>query len=228
MEIKKIETNYKRKMFFSETKIKPKVYQEKLENQIINIYPEITYQTIIGFGGAFTEATGVSIKKLPSDKQDKIIKEYFSKEGLNYSIGRLPIGSSDFSLNSYSYSNKADLSDFSVEKDNNYIIPIVKSTQKINPNIQFFASPWSPPKFMKSNKMLVLGGKLLEKYNQTWANYLVKYVNSYKNEGITINYMTVQNEPNALQIWESCLYSAKEEANFAINYLSPTFKENNI
>ena len=135
MEIKKIETNYKRKMFFSETKIKPKVYQEKLENQIINIYPEITYQTIIGFGGAFTEATGVSIKKLPSDKQDKIIKEYFSKEGLNYSIGRLPIGSSDFSLNSYSYSNKADLSDFSVEKDNNYIIPIVKSTQKINPNI---------------------------------------------------------------------------------------------
>ena len=101
MEIKKIETNYKRKMFFSETKIKPKVYQEKLENQIINIYPEITYQTIIGFGGAFTEATGVSIKKLPSDKQDKIIKEYFSKEGLNYSIGRLPIGSSDFSLNSY-------------------------------------------------------------------------------------------------------------------------------
>ena len=172
-------TNYKRKMFFSETKIKPKVYQEKLENQIINIYPEITYQTIIGFGGAFTEATGVSIQKLPSDKQDKIIKEYFSKEGLNYSIGRLPIGSSDFSLNSYSYSNKADLSDFSVEKDNNYIIPIVKSTQKINPNIQFFASPWSPPKFMKSNKMLVLGGKLLEKYNQTWANYLVKYVISY-------------------------------------------------
>lgn len=228
MEIKKIETNYKRKMFFNETKIKPKTYQEKLENQIINIYPEITYQTIIGFGGAFTEATGVSIKKLPADKQNKVIKEYFSKEGLNYSIGRLPIGSSDFSLNSYSYSNKADLSDFSIEKDNNYIIPIVKSAQKINPNIQFLSSPWSPPKFMKTNKMLVLGGKLLEKYNQIWANYLVKYINSYKNEGITINYMTVQNEPNAIQIWESCLYSAKEEANFAINHLFPTFRENNI
>lgn len=228
MEIKKIETNYKRNMFFYETKIKPKKYQEKLENQIINIYPEITYQTIIGFGGAFTEATGVSIKKLPADKQDKVIKEYFSKEGLNYSIGRLPIGSSDFSLNSYSYSNKTDLSDFSIEKDNNYIIPIVKSAQKINPNIQFLSSPWSPPKFMKSNKMLVLGGKLLEKYNQIWANYLVKYINSYKNEGITINYMTIQNEPNAIQIWESCLYSSKEEANFAIKYLFPTFRENNI
>lgn len=228
MEIKKIETNYKRNMFFNETKIKPQKYKEKLENQVINIYPEITYQTIIGFGGAFTEATGVSIKKLPQEKQEKIAKEYFSKDGLNYSIGRLPIGSSDFSLSSYSYSNKADLSDFTIEKDDNYIIPIVKSAQKINPNIQFLSSPWSPPKFMKTNKMLVLGGKLLEKYNQTWANYLVKYINSYKNEGININYITIQNEPNAIQIWESCLYSAKEEANFAINYLYPTFKKNNI
>ncbi len=228
MEIKKIETNYKRNMFFHETKVKSKAYQEKLENQIINIYPEITYQTILGFGGAFTEATGVSIKKLPSEKQEKVIKEYFSKDGLNYSVGRLPIGSSDFSLNSYSYSNKPDLSDFSIEKDKDYIIQIVQSAQKLNSNIQFLASPWSPPKFMKSNKMLVLGGKLLEKYNQTFANYLVKYINFYKNEGININYITVQNEPNALQIWESCLYSAKEEANFAINYLFPTFKTNNI
>ncbi len=228
MEIKKIETNYKRNMFFHETKVKSKAYQEKLENQIINIYPEITYQTILGFGGAFTEATGISIKKLPSEKQEKVIKEYFSKDGLNYSVGRLPIGSSDFSLNSYSYSNKPDLSDFSIEKDKDYIIQIVQSAQKLNSNIQFLASPWSPPKFMKSNKMLVLGGKLLEKYNQTFANYLVKYINFYKNEGININYITVQNEPNALQIWESCLYSAKEEANFAINYLFPTFKTNNI
>lgn len=228
MEIKKIETNYKRNMFFHETKVKSKAYQKKLENQIINIYPEITYQTILGFGGAFTEATGVSIKKLPSEKQEKVIKEYFSKDGLNYSVGRLPIGSSDFSLNSYSYSNKPDLSDFSIEKDKDYIIQIVKSAQKLNSNIQFLASPWSPPKFMKSNKMLVLGGKLLEKYNQTFANYLVKYINFYKNEGININYITVQNEPNALQIWESCLYSANEEAKFAINYLFPTFKTNNI
>ena len=228
MEIKKIETNYKRNMFFHETKVKSKAYQEKLENQIINIYPEITYQTILGFGGAFTEATGISIKKLPSEKQEKVIKEYFSKDGLNYSVGRLPIGSSDFSLNSYSYSNKPDLSDFSIEKDKDYIIQIVQSAQKLNSNIQFLASPWSPPKFMKSNKMLFLGGKLLEKYNQTFANYLVKYINFYKNEGININYITVQNEPNALQIWESCLYSAKEEANFAIHYLFPTFKTNNI
>ena len=228
MEIKKIETNYKRNMFFHETKVKSKAYQEKLENQIINIYPEITYQTILGFGGAFTEATGISIKKLTSEKQEKVIKEYFYKDVLNYSVGRLPIGSSDFSLNSYSYSNKPDLSDFSIEKDKDYIIQIVQSAQKLNSNIQFLASPWSPPKFMKSNKMLVLGGKLLEKYNQTFANYLVKYINFYKNEGININYITVQNEPNALQIWESCLYSAKEEANFAINYLFPTFKTNNI
>lgn len=228
MEFQKIETNYKRNLFLNKSKIAPKKYQEKLENQIINIYPEITYQSIIGFGGAFTEATGIAISKLSKEKQNKLLDEYFSEKGLNYSIGRLPIGSCDFGNSSYSYSNKVDLSDFNIEKDREYIINTAKSAQKINSSLQFLASPWSPPKFMKSNKMFVLGGKLLEKYYQTYADYLSKYIISYKNENININYITVQNEPNAIQVWESCLYSAVEEANFAINYLFPTFKQNNI
>ena len=176
MEIKKIETNYKRKLFFYESKVNSKKYSEKYENQIINIYPEITYQSIIGFGGAFTESTGFALKSLPIEKQVNLLNEYFSKSGLNYSIGRLPIGSSDFSLKSYSYSNKADLSDFSIEKDKEYIISTVKSALKINPNLKFLASIWSPPKFMKSNKMLVLGGKLLKEHKQTLADYYCKYI----------------------------------------------------
>lgn len=228
MEIKKIETNYKRNLFFNETKIKPQNYSEKLENKIINIYPEIKYQTLIGFGGAFTEATGYSLKQLSTDIQANIMKEYFSNNGLNYNIGRLPIGSSDFSPKSYSYSVTPDLSDFSISQDEQYIIPIVKSAKKINPNLHFLSSPWSPPKFMKSNKMLVLGGKLLDKYKNTWANYLVKYITAYKQHGINIDYITIQNEPNAIQIWESCLYSSKEEADFAINTLYPEFQKNNI
>lgn len=228
MEILKIETNYKRNLFFKEVKIKPKKYSEKLEYNIINIYPEITYQTILGFGGAFTEASGYALEKLSEEKQNTLIKEYFSKTGLNYNIGRLPIGSSDFSIKSYSYSEKNDLSDFSIEKDKNYIIPLVKCALAENPNIQFLASPWSPPKFMKSNKMLTLGGKLLDKYKQTWANYLLKYIKAYQSENININYVTVQNEANAVQIWESCLYSAEEETDFAINYLYPTLTNNNL
>lgn len=228
MEIKKIETNYKRKLFFYESKVNSKKYSEKYENQIINIYPEITYQSIIGFGGAFTESTGFALKSLPKEKQVNLLNEYFSKSGLNYSIGRLPIGSSDFSLKSYSYSNKADLSDFSIEKDKEYIISTVKSALKINPNLKFLSSIWSPPKFMKSNKMLVLGGKLLNEHKQTLANYYCKYIKEYLKNEISINYITVQNEPNAVQIWESCLYSPEEEMDFAVNYLFPTLKRNEI
>ena len=228
MEIKKIETNYKRKLFFYESKVSSKKYSGKYENQIINIYPEITYQSIIGFGGAFTESTGFALKSLPKEKQVNLLNEYFSKSGLNYSIGRLPIGSSDFSLKSYSYSNKTDLSDFSIEKDKEYIISTVKSALKINPNLKFLASIWSPPKFMKSNKLLVLGGKLLKEHKQTLADYYCKYIKEYFKNEIFINYITVQNEPNAVQIWESCLYSPEEEMDFAVNYLFPTLKRNQL
>lgn len=228
MQISKIETNYKRKMFFSISNVKSKKYSEKLENQIINIYPEIKYQSIIGFGGAITEATASTYFSLPENKQQEFMKEYFSIEGANYNLCRLTIGSSDFAEKSYSYSNKADLSDFSIEKDKKYIIPFIKQAQKNNPNLKFLASPWSPPKFMKSNKMLVLGGKLLDKCKKSWAEYLVKYIKSYERERIKIDYITVQNEPNAIQIWESCLYSPEEEKDFVINYLFPTFQANNI
>ena len=228
MEITKFETNYKRKFFFYKSKVNPKKYQEKIENQVINIYPEITYQTFLGFGGAFTESTGYALKQLSAEKQNQALNDYFSKDGLNYYFGRLPIGSSDFSPKSYSYSYKEDLSDFSIEKDNEFILPVVKATLKINPNLQFLSSPWSPPKFMKTNKMLTLGGKLIQKYKQTWANYFAKYIKEYKNQGIDIKYVTVQNEPNAIQMWESCLYNPEEEIDFAVNYLYPTLRSNNL
>lgn len=228
MKILKTETNYKRKMFFSGCNVKSKKYSEKLENKVINIYPNIQYQEIIGFGGAITESTALSFSTLHENKQQEFLNEYFSTSGANYSLCRLPIGSSDFSEKSYFYSNKSDLSDFNIEKDKEYIIPFIKKAQKINPNLKFLASPWSPPKFMKSNKMLVLGGKLLDKYKETWANYLVKYIKSYEKENIKIDYITIQNEPNATQLWESCLYSSSEERDFAVNYLYPCFKENNV
>lgn len=228
MEIKKYETNYKRNMYFHESNVKPKAFSLKLENQVINIYPQIKYQKIIGFGGAITEASGYSYNLLPNSKKEELLNDYFSSDGLGYSIGRLPIGSSDFSKKSYSYSYKPDLSDFSIDKDKEYIIPFIKDALNKNENIKFLASPWSPPKFMKSNKMLVLGGKLLDKYKQTYADYISKYISSYKQEKININFITVQNEPNAMQMWESCLYSEKDEAEFAYKYLYPTFQKNNI
>jgi len=229
MKIKKIETNIKRKLYLKESNNKHlSPLPDNLENNIININPDFTFQKILGFGGAITQSVGYAISTVPSDISEKILDEYFSINGLNYTLCRLPIGSCDFSLNSYSYSYKEDLSDFNINQDLQYIIPVIKSAQKQNSRLTFISSPWSPPAFMKDNNSLIFGGKLLEKHKKTWANYLVKYVKEYKKQGININYMTIQNEPNAKQIWESCIYSAEEEAKLLKNYLFPIFKQNNL
>lgn len=226
MKIEKIETNYKRNMYLSKKDIKPGKYKASIENKVLNVYQDIKYQKFIGFGGAITQAAGIAYKKLPGNKQKELIQDYLG--WCNYNIFRLPIGSCDFSNETYSYSKDKTLEDFNISKDFEHIITFVKDIIEFNPNAQFLASPWSPPSFMKNNKILTLGGKLLEKYYPIYAQYLVKYITEYKKQGINIDYITIQNEPNAIQIWESCLFSAKEELNFIENYLYPAFKENEI
>lgn len=226
MEIIKFETNQSKNLYFNKTYIKPKKYSSNQEYQVVNIYPDVTYQSFIGFGGAITEASAYCYSLLSDDKKKYFLQDYFVN--INYSLCRLTIGSCDFSLSNYSYSNKSDLSDFSVEKDIKYIIPLIKDALTINPELRFLASPWSPPNFMKSTKIRILGGKLLHKYKSAYAKYLAKYIISYKELGIKIDYITVQNEPNAVQRWESCLYTPIEEADFVCNYLFPEFESQNI
>ena len=139
--------------------------------------------------------------------KSNFVNNYFSEEGLNYSLVRLPIGNCDFSKKLYSYSKKADLSDFSIKQDNEDIIPMLKDITKLK-NVEIFSTPWSPPKFMKNNKMLKHGGRLIGRYRQNFADYFVKYIKAYLNEGFKINYITIQNEPDASQSWESCLYDS--------------------
>lgn len=229
MKIQKIETNVRRKYFLHKTEnLTLSTIDHPIESNKININPDYKYQKIIGFGGAFTESTGYAINQTKTETAKKIIEEYFSSRGLNYTLCRLPIGSCDFSLKSYSYSNKKDLLDFTINKDKNYILPTIKLAQQQNKNIKFLSSPWSPPAFMKDNNNLYHGGKLLKEYKNKWAEYLVKYVKAYQVEGINIDYMTIQNEPNATQTWESCRYTAQEEADLLRHYLFPTFKQNNL
>lgn len=229
MKITKYETNIKRNLYLHETQIKhTKPYTEKIENNVLNIYPEIQYQDILGFGGAFTGSTCYCLNNSPEAVSNTIIDEYFKEDGLNYSLCRLTIASSDFSPKSYSYSIKKDLSDFSIAEDEKYIIPTIKKARERNSNLKFLATPWSPPAFMKTNKSLILGGKLKEEFKQKWADYLARYVLEYQNNDIPIEYMTIQNEPNATQIWESCRFTAEDEAEFLKNYLFPTFMDNNL
>ena len=228
MKVIRYETNFNKNLYFNQTELKTKRFPKRFESQIINIYPEMTSQKIIGFGAAITESAGYAFSKLSQEKRDSLVNDYFSKDGLNYSLVRVPIGSCDFSIKSYSYASKRNLSDFSIEKDKQYIIPMLKKAIEKNHNVSFLASPWSPPWFMKNTFLLTLGGKLRSKYRQAWADYFVKFINAYNNEGFDIKYLTIQNEPNAIQKWESCLYDSKHEADFAINYLYPTLKDNNL
>lgn len=228
MEIVKVETNFKRNLFWDVHRLKFNGRLKNMERGLINLYPEVKGQEIVGFGGAFTEASGYCLAQTKDNQEGKIMADYFSEDGLQYNLCRIPIGSTDFSLSSYSYLKKSDMSTFSIVRDEQYVIPMIKKALQKNPNLKFLATPWSPPAFMKNNKILNLGGKLLEKYQHLYAEYLTKFILEYQKRGIEIDYMTVQNEPNATQIWESCLYSAAEEAEFAKNYLEPEFIKNGI
>ena len=139
MKIQKIETNIKRNLYLYKTdNIDISPTSNVIENDVIYVNSDFKFQTLIGFGGAITESAGYSLSTVSEENYNKILDEYFLSDNLNYSLCRLPIGSSDFSLESYSYSNQKDLSDFSIKRDMKYIVPTIKSAQKRNDFVQCF------------------------------------------------------------------------------------------
>lgn len=191
----------------------------------INLDASKQYQNIVGFGGAFTEAAAYTLARMSEDKRKEVINSYFDKEkGLGYSIGRVHIHSCDFALGNYTYVEEYDteLKTFDIARDKKWIIPLIKDASNVRgEEIKLLASPWSPPAWMKSNKEMNHGGYLLPEYRDSWAKYYTKFIRSYEKEGINIWAITVQNEPEAVQRWDSCIYSAEEERDFLRDYLGP-------
>ncbi len=192
-----------------------------------------TFQTIIGFGGAFTDAAADTFAKLPKDAQEQFLKATFDPvEGNAYSLCRTTIHSCDFSPEMYTYDDTPgdkDLKNFSIAHDLKDRIPFIKRAIAASKgNLKLFASPWSPPAWMKTNNDMLHGGKLKPDCDQTWADYFVKYINAYKAEGVPIWGVTVQNEAAAVQVWESCVYTADEEKDFVKNFLGPTFQKDGL
>ena len=228
MKLRKIVTDQAAGALLKETEAPALVPDEKgIEWAVVNLYPELQYQEIYGFGGAFTEAAGYAVAQLPKEQQERIIEDYFGESGIGYNLCRTHINSCDFALGNYAYVEDADLSKFSIARDKEYLIPLIKAALA-KTDLTLMASPWSPPAFMKDTKEMNHGGKLLDEYKQVWADYLVKYVEAYRQEGINIDWMTVQNEPNATQTWDSCRYTGAEEAELVKNYLGPTFEKAGI
>jgi len=192
-----------------------------------------TFQTIEGFGGAFTDATAINFAKLSPKNQEIFLKACFDPdEGNGYTLCRTTIHSCDYSAEMYTYAEVEDdkeLKHFSIEHDQRLRIPFMKrALETAKGNIKIYASPWSPPAWMKTNSDMLYGGKLKPEYYQTWADYFVKYVQAYEQEGTPIWGLTVQNEAAATQVWESCIYTAAEERDFVRDYLGPTLKKNGL
>ncbi len=198
----------------------------------IKINTENKYQKILGFGGALTEASAYTLSKLDEKAKKEVLSSYYdSEEGIGYTFGRVHINSCDFSLGNYTYVEENDmtLESFTLDRDEKYVLPLVREVKEItNDNLTILASPWSPPSYMKSNGEMNNGGKIKEEFMQLWADYYVKYIKKMKEKDIDIWAVTVQNEPAAIQVWDSCEYTAEEERDFVKNYLGPTFHKNNL
>jgi len=205
--------------------------EQPLETQLsIFVNPEKEFQTMLGIGGAITDASAEVFAALTPDKQEEFLNAYYGESGIAYSLLRTTIHSCDFSKESYTYVEEGDaeLKTFSVAHDLEYRVPMIKRAINKAGSLTTYVSPWSPPAFMKSNESMLKGGKLLPKYYDAWARYYSKFIKTYEELGIPIWGLTIQNEPMATQRWESCIYTAKEERDFLKNHLGPTLANDGL
>ncbi len=206
---------------------------QPVESEIsIFVNPNRTFQTFWGIGGAITDASAEVFAKLSKQKQDEILEAYYDLDkGIGYTLARTPIHSCDFSSGSFTYVTDEDkeLKTFNIDHDREYRLPLIKKAIiAAGGELPLYASTWSPPPFMKSNKDMLHGGKLLPEYNEAWALYYTKFIKEYEKEGIPIWGITIQNEPMATQRWESCIYTAVEERDFLKNFLGPIMEREGL
>ncbi len=200
--------------------------EEYQEWGLVNLYPEVKYQTFYGFGGAITEAAAYSYSLLNDEDKKQVIQGYYDENGLNYAYGRLHIDSCDFCLGNYCAKETPE-SEFSLERDEKYILPFVREIERTR-KLKYMMSPWSPPAYMKSTGQRNGGGKLLKEYYPDWAGHICTYLEKYIEMGFDISMLSVQNEPNAALRWDTCVYGTEEEGDFLLHYLYPELERRGL
>ncbi len=203
-----------------------------VENEVINLYPDVTFQEFEGFGGAITDASGFVFSQMSREQQDKMLSFYFKEEQMNYQNIRIPIDSGGFSTHSYSAVEEPEdetLESFSFADTKKYILPLLEAASKTAGRpLKLMLSPWSPPAFMKTNGSRRKGGSLKKEYYGRWAAYICRYIQEFQKRGYQVERISIQNEPKAVQEWESCVYSAQQEKTFLKEYLYPALKEKGL
>jgi glucosylceramidase len=207
--MKALQVTTTKEAYFVEQELKPSKTKE------VDFAIDITKkkQTILGFGGAITDAAISVYETMDAKSKKRFFDLVYGEEGLAYNFARLTIGSCDFSKTIYDYAQKDDLSDFSLKNDEP-IIALVKEAQKKRP-FHVMASCWSPLARYKDNGNKSHGGHLKEDCYEAHADYIAAYVHAMAKAGVNIEDLTIQNEPEAVQTWESCLFSEKQEAHLA-------------
>ncbi|MDR9415326.1 MAG: glycoside hydrolase family 30 beta sandwich domain-containing protein [Gracilimonas sp.] len=218
-------------------KIEGRVTESDISGDLptIDVNTSITYQTIDGFGYTLTGGSAMLINDMSASNRQELLEELFGRDDgqIGVSYLRLSIGSSDLDPHTFSYNDlppgetDTDMSEFSLDPDREYLIPILKEILSISPDLKIMGSPWSAPTWMKTNKNTV-GGSLLPEYYDAYALYFVKYIQGMADEGITIDAITVQNEPHHDGNNPSMYMEAIDQANFIKNHLGPAFEEAGI
>jgi glucosylceramidase len=184
------------------------------------------FQALEGFGAAFTEAAAVTWQRLSPERREEFLRDCFSPDaGHGYTLCRVHMNSCDFALGNYAHAatpGDVDLQHFNIDRDRQALLPFLQAAQRVAGRpLQLLASPWSPPPWMKSNGQMNHGGHLLPQYRPTWAQCYVRFIQAYAAEGVPVWGVSVQNEPAAIQRWDSCIYSAEDERDFVRDHLGP-------
>jgi len=198
---------------------------------LIHVNENHAYQQVDGFGGAMTDSSAWLIyNKLTTAQRATLMNNLFNPTtGIGMSYVRLPMGASDFVNGAdYTYDDMpagqtdSNLTNFSIAHDLAYIVPVLQQALSLNPSLKILGSPWSAPAWMKTNGSLYRGG-LQTQYYSVYANYFAKFVDAYQAQGITINSVTVQNEPQAKPADYPVMWlEPNDEINFVANNLGPT------
>lgn len=225
-------TSYKDKIIQQETITTVFTPDPVRENEIINLYPFARYQTLEGFGASLTEAACYTFSTMSEKSKKEFLADCFGEEGLHYNMARMALDSCDASLDNYSAmddENDKELKSFSLERDEKYILPFYEAVTKVRKKpLTVMLSPWSPPAFMKTNGEKNHGGKLKKEYYGMWAEYFCRYIQEYREKGVDVEIISIQNEPNAVQTWDSCCYNGEEEKEFLQEYLYPALKKQGL
>jgi len=194
----------------------------------LTLDPARKFQEMAGFGGALTESSAWVLAQLPPEKRAEIIRRYYdAKDGLGYTLARTHLNSCDFSLNMWALDDVPgdyDLHQFTLAPMRKWLLPLLHDAEQAAGRDRFklLVSPWSPPAWMKTNNRMDDGGALRREYRPAWANYYVKFIQAMRaEENLNVWALTVQNEPEAKQTWESCLYTPEEERDFVRDHLGP-------